>query len=366
MNPDPLDEYPIHQSPLSMARVASSDRNFYDRFYFNGHDRTGDIFLVSGFGVYPNLGVRDAFVTVRRGDTQRSVRFSDALDARSIEAEVGGYRLEVVKPLQTVRLICDHANLSADLVWEGAFPAVLEEHHELMAGNRPSLDASRFAQVGSWAGTISVDGTDLTVDPSVWTGTRDRSWGIRPVGEREPLGRMADEPVGGFWWAYVPLRFDDYALMIIAQEGPDGHRTLNHATRIFPDGRIEQLGWPRFEITYRSGTRTPESIRIHLTTPTGDPLVVDIDPLGFVVLQIGSGYGSDPEWNHGQWKGRSWSSSSLYDLTDPALAPRIPHGTVEHIARATCNGDVGWGMFEHGVAGRHDPSGFLTAQTMAP
>ena len=48
-----LDEYPIHQTPLSMRYVASSDRNFYDRCYFNAHDRTGDIFLVTGAGVYP-------------------------------------------------------------------------------------------------------------------------------------------------------------------------------------------------------------------------------------------------------------------------------------------------------------------------
>ncbi|WP_137725766.1 hypothetical protein [Prescottella subtropica] len=366
MRPDPLDEYPIHQSPLSMARVDSSDRNFYDRYYFNGHDRTGDIFFVTGFGTYANLGVLDAFATVRRGDVQRSVRFSDAIDARSLDVEVGGYRIEVVKPLQTIRVICEHPDLSADMVWEGAFPSVLEEHHVLMAGPRPSLDATRFAQVGSWSGTLRVDGTDITVDPAVWTGTRDRSWGIRPVGEREPLGRLNDEPVGGFWWSYIPLRFDDFALMIIAQEGPDGHRTLNHATRIFPDGRVEQLGWPRFEITYRSGTRTPEHVRIHLTDPIGEPLVVDIEPLGFVTLQIGSGYGSDPEWNHGQWRGRGWSSSSLYDLTDPTLAQRVPHGTNEHIARATCNGAEGWGMFEHGVAGRHDPSGFADGKVMAP
>ena len=40
-----------------MAYVAISDRNFYDRCYFNAHDRTGDIFLITGLGVYPNLGV---------------------------------------------------------------------------------------------------------------------------------------------------------------------------------------------------------------------------------------------------------------------------------------------------------------------
>ena len=40
MYPDPLDEYPIHQVPLSMARTETSDRNFYDRYYFNAHDQT--------------------------------------------------------------------------------------------------------------------------------------------------------------------------------------------------------------------------------------------------------------------------------------------------------------------------------------
>ncbi|MBI3689925.1 MAG: hypothetical protein HY239_04485, partial [Mycolicibacterium aromaticivorans] len=58
----PLDEYPVHQAPLPIAWPNSSDRNFYDRSYFNAHDRTGDIFLITGIGYYPNLGVKDAYV----------------------------------------------------------------------------------------------------------------------------------------------------------------------------------------------------------------------------------------------------------------------------------------------------------------
>ena len=68
--PVALDEYPIHQTPLSMRYVDSSDRNFYDRCYFNAHDRTGDIFLITGAGIYPQLGVKDAYAVVRRGDLQ--------------------------------------------------------------------------------------------------------------------------------------------------------------------------------------------------------------------------------------------------------------------------------------------------------
>ena len=62
--PGPLDEYPIHQTPLPIARAASSDRNFYDRSYFNAHNRDGALMLVTGFGVYPNLGVVDACMAV--------------------------------------------------------------------------------------------------------------------------------------------------------------------------------------------------------------------------------------------------------------------------------------------------------------
>ena len=31
----PLDDFPFHQTSESMAHVATSDRNFYDRYYFN-------------------------------------------------------------------------------------------------------------------------------------------------------------------------------------------------------------------------------------------------------------------------------------------------------------------------------------------
>ena len=54
--PVPLDEYPVHQVPLSMRHVATSDRNAYDRCYLNAHDRTGDVFVVTGLGRLPEPG----------------------------------------------------------------------------------------------------------------------------------------------------------------------------------------------------------------------------------------------------------------------------------------------------------------------
>ncbi|MBH0775250.1 hypothetical protein [Nocardia bovistercoris] len=364
--PAPLDEYAIHQAPLSFERVASSDRNFYDRSYFNACDRDGGTFLVSGFGVYPNLGVTDAYACVRRGDIQRAVRFSDALGDRGLDMRVGGYRIEVLEPLSRIRVVCEHDDLGFDLTWTGAFPAVREQPHVVMSGARPIIDSSRFAQVGSWEGTLTVEGDPVRVDPEVWTGCRDRSWGIRPVGEAEPAGRAASEPLGGFWWLYVPLRFPDFAIVVIVQEEADGTRTLNDAVRVWPDGRVEQLGWPRVRIDYRSGTRTPIAARIDLTALDGSPLTVEITPGIGVPLHVGCGYSGDPEWQHGQWKGRDWSSTSRYDLTDPAVAARLPYGATDYVAHARCGNSEGWGLFEHAALGRHDPTGFADWTSVAP
>jgi hypothetical protein len=367
--PVPLDEYPIHQTPLSLEQVASSDRNFYDRCYFNAHDRTGEIFLVTGFGVYRNLGTTDAFALVRKGTRQWAVRLSDALDpSHAFDQHIGPYRIEVIEPLQTIRIVSetDDHGIGFDLTWNGSFPVVEEQRHLIHALARPILDTYRFAQVGSWSGVLRVDGEEHTVTPDTWMGTRDRSWGIRPVGEAEPDGRAATERDPGFWWLYVPLRFEDYALIVMAQERTDGYRTLNDAVRVWRDGRIEQLGWPEADITYRSGSRDVERAQIHLTGRDRKPIVVDVESLGGTALNVGGGYGTDPEWTHGQWKGRGWIDSGVYDLTDPAISGRIPFAVIDHVARATCEGAEGWGLFEHATIGRHDPSGFTDLASVAP
>ena len=364
LKPTELDEFPIHQAPLPMARPASSDRNFYDRCYLNAHDKAGDVMLIAGLGTYPNLGVRDAFASVRVGDRQYSLNLSDALDTRSLEQQVGPLRVDVLKPLESLRLTCDSEHIGLDLTWTGSFPAVLEQRHLLLdANDRPTLDAQRFAQVGTWSGTLHAGGTEYSVDN--WSGTRDRSWGIRPVGEAEPAGRAAEKGFEGFWWLYLPLQFDDFALIVIIQEEPNGFRTLNDAIRVFADGRIEQLGWPRIEIDYVSGTRIPTGARIHLTTPTGEPLTVEVESLSFIPLHIGCGYGGDPDWTHGSWKGKDWMNATTYDLTQPDIIGRFPWGVVDHSARATCDGQVGYGLFEHGSIGRHDPSGFADYMSVA-
>ncbi len=170
----------------------------------------------------------------------------------------------------------------------------------------------------------------------------------------------------GMWWLYVPMAFDDFSICLIIQEEPDGLRTLNDCTRVFKDGRVEQLGWPRVKIHYASGTRIPTGASITLTTPDGSLLGLEVESRLAVPIAVGGGYGGDPDWGHGVWRGPDFSERVTYDMTDPAVDGRVMFGVIDHVGRGVCDGQEGWGLFEHAALGRHDPSGFTDFFTLAP
>ena len=211
----------------------------------------------------------------------------------------------------------------------------------------------------------------MAVDDDTWVGSRDRSWGIRPVGEAEPPGRGAAEPDPDWalWWTYVPLRFDDFGLVLIMQEDADGHAALNDAVRVWPAvdrPGAESLGWPEVEIKYRSGTRFPERASIRLTRARRQAVNLDIESKGYVVLSAGPGYGGDPEWTHGQWMGRDWVQGVTHDLDDAdALAPHaLRHPRPRRPRRVRRPGRLGVVRTRHDRP--HRPSGFNDFFSVAP
>ncbi|MFG2478121.1 hypothetical protein [Streptomyces fagopyri] len=370
--PVALDEYPVHQVPLSMKHVATGDRNAYDRCIFHVVDHQGKALLILGLGVYPNLGVIDAYATLRRGDLLHAVRASDALGDDRTELAVGPLRIRVERPLKEFVLSCaadpgDPDGLSYEITWTADFPALWEPHHLQRRGGRLTLEGRRFVQAGHCEGWIRHGGEEIVLSPGRWTGTRDRSWGVRPVPGEEG-GRFADEnPAEGFHWVWCPVRFEDRFLMVVVQEDADGHRSLNDATLVREGARDLQLGWPRADITYRPGTRRPTSAVIHLTRPRdGAPLRLDVEVLTSSPLAVGAGYPPADDWQHGTWRGRGWTDRRTYDLSDPAAHPRAAYGVVDHAARCTLDGRIGHGIFEHGSFGRHDPSGFTGFDSVAP
>lgn len=363
MKLSPLDEYPIHQTHAPVTWPATSDRNFYDRSYFNVLDLEGRFMVLTGIGYYPRLGVKDAYFVVRRGDTQTAVHLSDVIDDDRLHPNVGGYRLEVIEPLQELRLTLEPTEgIAADLTWRGLFPAAMEEPHSMLTDRRVTLQASRFAQLGSWEGWIEVDDERLEVTHSSSVAARDRSWGIRPVGEADAPGRP-DTAFRGMWWLYLPLAFDDYQLFLILQEDPDGHRSLYDCTRRWRDGRVEQLDGVRVDVDYRAGTRIPTGVHVEFMNRAGDRFRLDVESRLYAPIAFGSGYGGDSSWAHGSWKGEGFTERVSFDLTDPDVMAGAAFSLIDHVGHAVCteaDGTTreGAGLFEHGVIGPHHPSGF--------
>ena len=67
------DDYPIHQRPEPIA-CSGGDRNFYDRYFFNGYAKQGQRFFALALGVYPNRNVMDASFSVIHEGIQHNLR----------------------------------------------------------------------------------------------------------------------------------------------------------------------------------------------------------------------------------------------------------------------------------------------------
>ena len=356
------DDFPVHQNADTIRHVGTSDRNFYDRYYFNLHGSSDELFMVMGLGQYPNLGTTDCFVTVRRGDAQHVVRASRPLTDR-MDTSVGPFRVEVIEPLKALRFVCDPTDFAADadgaleiacdLRWEGAIPAFEEPRQFVRRHGRVLFDTMRFAQTGCWTGWLEVAGERFDVTPDRWWGTRDRSWGVRPHGEKEPEGIHIGTGSMSGMWNYDPMQFADHSILYMLNEEPDGRRVLEEAMRIWndPSREPEWLGTPQYDHTLLSGTRMVTHSTISFPDAPGGPLTIDVEPLLPAYIAIGTGYGIEDDWRHGMFQGPELVVQGRKLMMADIEA--FGHFTiVDQVARFTqSTGAVGYGLHEHAFIG---------------
>jgi len=239
-----------------IRHAGTSDRNVYDRYYFNLHGSSDELFMVMGLGQYPNLAVQDAFAVVRGGDAHVVVHASRELCDR-MDTSLGPYRIELQEPLRRLRSVPEpnEHGIAYDLVWNTAIPAFLEPRQYIRKYGRVLFDTQRFFQTGHWSGKLEVNGETFDVTPDRWKGTRDRSWGVRLVGEAEPPGiRQGERQMVGLW-NYAPIQFDDFSILYMVQEEPDGKRTIEESMRVWngPSREPEWLGRPEDKRTLVAG-----------------------------------------------------------------------------------------------------------------
>ncbi len=362
-----FDDYPIHQTPEPIAHPATSDRNAYDRYWFNGYAPDGEFYFGVGMAIYPHRRILDGAFSIVHDGEQHAFHVSRRAPREPSDTAAGPYRVEVLEPMRRVRVVLEPnaTGIECDLVFSARTACIEEGRQTLRRDERVIMDSTRFAQLGRWQGEIRYAGRTIPVDGSRVLGTKDRSWGVRPVGEPEVGGApSASVPQVFFLWA--PIHWEDRGTHFGLFEEADGHR-WHQGGAIVPvyaspdaipgteDPAIEVVPNLDYRLKYQKGTRRMAEAELIRARRGGEPLRISLEPLLCHQMK-GLGY-LNPRWGHGVWKGEleiggeAWKCDDL----DP-LALENLH--VQQVVRARQGDREGVGVLEQLCLGAHAPSGF--------
>jgi len=361
------DDYPIHQTPEPIA-YSGTDRNFYDRYFFNGYAREGDLFFAAALGVYPHLNVMDASFCVITGNKQYNVHASKALHMERLDTAVGPIEIEVIEPLNILRVTCnDEANgITADVCFNARTPVLEEPRFIHRLGSQTLMDSTRLTQNGGYSGWLTVNDETFELDPQSHWGTRDRSWGIRSVGMRDPQ-QNPDAGTPQFFWLWAPINFSDGATFYHLNADAQGE-PWNTSGNWASSDEIEHMPTAASQLQYQPGTRIAAHAEIFLTSKSAETMQLDMTPQQTFYMK-GLGYGH-PEWGHGLYHGELDTGFEIYDLDTISDAdPGNFH--VQAICDVTLTGpegrtQVGKGVLEQLVFGPFAPYGFKDLVDLTP
>ncbi|PKQ09938.1 MAG: hypothetical protein CVT73_00115 [Alphaproteobacteria bacterium HGW-Alphaproteobacteria-12] len=356
------DDFPIHQTPEPIA-YSGSDRNFYDRYFFNGYTRDGEVFFAAALGVYPHLNIMDASFCVVVDGVQRNLHASRFLNMERMDTQVGPISIEVVEPLQSLRIrVADNEyGIEADVTFSGRAPALEEPRFTRRNGPRMLMDLTRLTQNGTYEGWIKVAGRRIEVRHEDYLGTRDRSWGVRTIGAADPQPMVPAMPFQ-LYWLWAPLNFEDRITLfhVMDDEHGEAWNLSGVMCGLGRDAAPQVMDRVRSEMQFVPGSRHAKSASIFFETRQGEKTRIDLTPK-WNFYMMGLGY-AHPEWGHGAHNGDNalgYEEIKLADVT--GFAPPHLHIQAFCDARMTLpdgSQREGVGVLEQLVVGPHAPSGF--------
>lgn len=348
------DDFPLHQSAEPIA-FAGTDRNFYDRYFFNGYAPDGSIFFAAAMGFYPQLGIVDATFCVLIDGVQHNLRASRRSAGERLDLAVGPISIRIDEPLErlTLTIGANDGPLSGALQFTGRHFPIEEPRFTRRNGTRLFMDYTRMTQNGHWSGWLAVGGQRIEVTEG-WAGTRDRSWGIRPVGAAEPQ----PPPEGNFhqfFWLWTPCNFADRSLFFHSNDDGAGEAWNRRAVLVGSNGSERHFADPAFTAEWRCGTRRLEKLTANLDGRTR----LTLTPSGPLFAMSGLGY-THPVWGHGLDHGGLEVAHDRLSEAERAWGNPLAMHVQALVTAELVDGDrsdVGIGVLEQLFVGPHVPSG---------
>ena len=361
------DDYPVHQTPEPIA-YSGTDRNFYDRYFFNGYTWDGSSFFAVALGVYPHLNVMDAAFCVVDDGVQHNLRGSRLLGMERLDTNVGPIAVDVVEPLRVlrVRVSPNEHGITADLTFTARAAAIEEPRFVRRSGPRTLMDYTRLTQNGTWEGWIEVRGKRIDVLAARYVGTRDRSWGIRSVGAADPAP-VVPAPPRQFYWLWAPLNFPDTITLYHLNADEEGEAWNTHGVICGLEGEPESMHEVDSSVSWKRGTRHAAAATIRFRQKGAGETTIELEPQ-WQFYMSGLGY-MHPQWGHGHYRGELEVGYDTIDLstTDETDIQRLH---VQAFVKARMSGPLGaregCGILEQLVLGPFAPAGFRDLLDPAP
>ena len=365
----PGDDYPLHQTPEPIA-FAGTDRNFYDRYFFNGMSPDGSVFFAVAFGIYPQLDIMDGAFSITVDGKQHSLRVSKHMKGDRLNLTVGPLSIEILEPLKKlrIRVAPNEGGIAANLTLETRHPPIEEPRFMRRIGTRAFMDYTRLTQNGAWSGQITVAGKKIDVNSDEYFGTRDRSWGVRPVGKPDSQP-PAEGGLRQFFWLWTPANFPGQVTFCHTNDDEHG-RPWNRRAVVegaggsnTPAVEYEDVT-PRY--TWKPNSRRIATLAVTMKSHEGDAeLRFKAGPHFYMQ---GIGY-THPEWGHGMDRGPLGVAHEVLDLATVNDAdPRFIHIQAISPAELDVGGRThkGIGVVEQMFIGPHAGTGMTGALDPLP
>lgn len=369
-----LDDFPVHSSPTPLTTMATSDRNVYDRYWYNAHALDSSFYFGVGLCRYANLGIIDASLSLAIDGKQYAFHASGRAPTEATETHVGPLSLHILEPMGRHRLVIEDndTDISCDLTFTPKTAALEEARQTLSDGRVTIMDATRLDQFGAWHGEIHYAGKTLVVDGATTFGLKDRSWGIRPVGDRYTGGAPLNNfTANHFMW--LPIHWQHECSLAGLFEDGEGYQwhTDQGFLPVYPfqdeiPGTVDPAatmwqGIINYEVGLEPGTRRATGGTYVMNHRNGESMQIDLELTGLIHHMKGLGY-QHPEWSHGKWHGElrigseNWTTADL----DPLALENIHFQQVVKATRTLPSGEreVGHGVLEQMHIGPHATLGF--------
>ena len=269
-----------------------------------------------------------------------------ALDDRAIAARDEAKAFELLR-----RVVDRHVRIALE-----------EPRQTLIAGTKTVMDSTRMTQWGTWTGSIGIGGELVPIDHV--RGTKDRSWGVRPVGP--PIAAAPDLGLPQIFFLWAPINWDDCCTHFLCFERANGDRwvgsqaildTISDGDPVFgheADGRVEHLVSGAHDVRWAPGLRRSDGATLRLTRHDGREERIELEPL-LTFRMRGLGY-THPEWGHGHWHGELAVGAEEHKIEElDNVEPWNIH--IQQVMRARWGDRIGLGVLEQLAFGAHAPSG---------